>query len=215
MCRHSPSAALWLVSALATLVTPARAFTPAAVSRSSLSTHTRPFTPKIVAAVDEDASPLDGVKTFARVFSKSLSDGRGFKQALTGGLAGEYDRAAADAKITQTIESAPVVMFSWTMSPACKKAKELFALAGISPLVVELNEPWSEGNPIRAELGERTGRTSVPSIWIGGKYVGGCDDGPSEEAPGIVKLAFMGKLQDMVAAAAASAGSASALESGE
>ena len=28
----------------------------------------------------------------------------------------------------------------------------------------------------RAEMTDKTGRTSVPQIWIGETYVGGCDD---------------------------------------
>lgn len=43
---------------------------------------------------------------------------------------------------------------------------------------VELDIDREVGFPIRAELGQRTGRTSVPSIWIGGKFIGGCNDGP-------------------------------------
>ena len=43
---------------------------------------------------------------------------------------------------------------------------------------VELDIDRKKGFPIRAELGKRTGRTSVPSIWIGGQFIGGCNDGP-------------------------------------
>ena len=45
-------------------------------------------------------------------------------------------------------------------------------------LQVELDVDKKTGYPIRAELGKRTGRTSVPSIWIGGRFIGGCNDGP-------------------------------------
>jgi hypothetical protein len=37
----------------------------------------------------------------------------------------------------------------------------------------------------------------------GGNYIGGCDDGPTEEAPGLVPLSFTGKLQPMLYAAGA------------
>jgi glutaredoxin 3 len=140
------------------------------------------------------------VKTFARIFAKGLGPD-GFKQALADAIAGEYDRAAADAEISKKVASAPVVVFSWTRSPASKKAKELLALAKVKPLVVELDQPWSAGNPIRAELGRRTGYTSVPSIWIGGEYCGGCNDGPTADAPGLIALAFTGKLQEKLSSA--------------
>ena len=51
---------------------------------------------------------------------------------------------------------------------------------------------------MRAELGKMNGRSSVPQIYIGGKYVGGFDAGVGEEAPGILDLAFRGTLRGML-----------------
>ena len=101
---------------------------------------------------------------------------------------------AARAEIEASTASAPLVLFTWKSSPACKKALALLELTGVTPKIVALDEPWSKGNPIRAELGRLTKKSSVPSIWIGGEYVGGCDDGPSDAAPGLVPLAFKGQL---------------------
>jgi len=42
--------------------------------------------------------------------------------------------------------------------------------------VVELNEV-ERGYALRAELAELTGRTSVPALYVGGAFVGGCNDG--------------------------------------
>ena len=42
--------------------------------------------------------------------------------------------------------------------------------------VVELNEV-ADGYALRAELAEKTGRTSVPALYVGGQFVGGCNDG--------------------------------------
>jgi len=39
------------------------------------------------------------------------------------------------------------------------------------------------------------GRTSVPAIWIGGEFIGGCNDGPNG---GIVKLNESGELNSML-----------------
>ena len=39
------------------------------------------------------------------------------------------------------------------------------------------------------------GRTSVPAIWIGGDFIGGCNDGPKG---GIAKLDESGDLQTML-----------------
>lgn len=76
-------------------------------------------------------------------------------------------------------------------------------MAGAKPKVIRLDQPWSEGNKKRAALGRLTGKSSVPSVWIAGKYVGGCDDGPSDVAPGLVKLAFSGRLSKMLEVAGA------------
>ena len=42
--------------------------------------------------------------------------------------------------------------------------------------MVELNDV-QDGYAIRAELAARTGRTSVPALYVGGAFVGGCNDG--------------------------------------
>ena len=41
-------------------------------------------------------------------------------------------------------------------------------------------------------LGARTGRTSVPSVWFGGEYVGGLNDG----SPGLNPLEIQGDLDE-------------------
>ncbi|KAJ1424552.1 thioredoxin-like protein, partial [Ochromonadaceae sp. CCMP2298] len=73
------------------------------------------------------------------------------------------------------IKTNPCMVFSQSTCPFCVKAKNLLITElGATVKVVELNLDKELGYPIRAELGKRTGRTSVPSVWIGGKFVGGC-----------------------------------------
>jgi len=57
-----------------------------------------------------------------------------------------------------------------------------------------------EGKQIRAVLAERTRRTSMPNIFIGGQGVGGCNDGP-----GIMTLQKQGELVPMLQKAGAMA----------
>jgi len=151
----------------------------------------------------QESTPLDALQTGVKLFLESRQAGSGFKQAVADSLAGEHDRAAAEAEVTAIASSAPLVVFTWASSPACKKALRYFEFAGVTPKIERLDDPWSEGNPKRAALGRITGKSSVPSIWIGGKYVGGCDDGPSDDAPGIVKMAFEGTLPAALEAAGA------------
>jgi len=46
-------------------------------------------------------------------------------------------------------------------------------------------------------MGDMIGRTSVPAIWIGKKFVGGCNDGPMG---GLMKLDESGDLDPMLKA---------------
>jgi glutaredoxin len=49
----------------------------------------------------------------------------------------------------------------------------------------------------RDELFQLTDSSSVPSIWVKGKYVGGCNDGP-ESWMGIKKILANGKLEELL-----------------
>ena len=54
-----------------------------------------------------------------------------------------------------------------------------------------LSDERDDGNQLRAVLGRRTKRTSVPSIFIDGVYIGGMNDG----SPGLGPLAERSSLQ--------------------
>ncbi|CAJ1955519.1 unnamed protein product [Cylindrotheca closterium] len=85
----------------------------------------------------------------------------------------------------------PVAMFSFTTCPFCRRAKDYLDAQGIPYVSMELDElPGNQGNEIRASLGRKTRRTSVPSIFVRGEYVGGCNDGP-----GLLPLGESGELQ--------------------
>ena len=89
-------------------------------------------------------------------------------------------------------------MFSFSTCPFCKKAKAVLDKAGVKYTAIELNEMGSQGMAIRSELAQRTGRTSMPNIFIGGVGVGGCNDGP-----GIMTLQSNGELIPMLQKAGA------------
>ena len=96
-------------------------------------------------------------------------------------------------------------MYTWESSPSCKKAVEAFEVIGAKPKIVRLDDPWEDGNPVRAMLGRKVGRTSVPFVFVGGNYIGGYDGGleGNSDASGMVDLAFQGKLRDMLTGAGA------------
>lgn len=131
------------------------------------------------------------------------SDTSDFKQVLANVLAGDYDKDAVRDQVEADRSMAPCVMFTWDSSPSCKKAVEAMDATGFDYTIRRLDDPWTEGNPIRAEVGQMVGRTSVPMVFIGGKYVGGYDGGVDNDAPGLVSLAFSGKLKIMLESAGA------------
>ena len=65
-----------------------------------------------------------------------------------------------------------VTLYTTQWCPFCLRAKSLLTSKG-----VEFDEIHVDGNPsLRAEMVAMAGATSVPQIWIGDQYVGGCDE---------------------------------------
>jgi len=160
----------------------------------------------IIGSSNSDSNSfVDTIQTSFQIAKESNSEGYGFKQVLADVLAGnDFDKDAISNTIEETIASAPCVMYTWESSPSCKKAVTAFETIGASAKIVRLDDPWEEGNPIRAVLGRKVERTSVPFIFVDGKYIGGFDGGiDSEDASGMVDLAFQGKLREMLSAAGA------------
>ncbi len=69
--------------------------------------------------------------------------------------------------------SAHVLIYSTAACPYCQAADRLLArkgVTGIERVRVDL-EPGR-----RAEMQQKSGRYTVPQIWIGGRHVGGSDE---------------------------------------
>lgn len=67
---------------------------------------------------------------------------------------------------------AAVTIYTTRYCPYCIAAKRLFDRKG-----VKYDEIAVDGNyALRAEMEQRSGRYTVPQIWIGAHHVGGCDD---------------------------------------
>lgn len=67
---------------------------------------------------------------------------------------------------------ANVEMYSKTTCPYCIRAGELLRRKGVEPVVYLLDA----GGPRRDEMIARSGRMTVPQIFIDGRHIGGCDD---------------------------------------
>jgi glutaredoxin 3 len=68
--------------------------------------------------------------------------------------------------------SVAVTMYMRPTCPFCRRAEKLLVERGCT----ELRKLRTDLEPaLRAEMIERTGATTVPQIFIGDRYIGGCD----------------------------------------
>ncbi len=67
---------------------------------------------------------------------------------------------------------ARVLMYMTAACPFCQSAERLLAAKGaqVDKIRVDLQPE------LRAEMTRKSGRRTVPQIWIGSRHVGGCDD---------------------------------------
>lgn len=82
-----------------------------------------------------------------------------------------------------------ILMYSTAVCPYCVRAEQLLRSKGVTDIEkvrVDLDSTR------RAEMMERTGRRTVPQIFIGDTYVGGCDE--------LYDLEHKGKLNELLTA---------------
>lgn len=65
-----------------------------------------------------------------------------------------------------------VIVYSKSWCPYCVRAKRLLQAKNVSFQEIDV-----EKEPARlAEMMQKSGRRTVPQIWVGDTHVGGCDD---------------------------------------
>ena len=90
--------------------------------------------------------------------------------------------ADAEAFVARAISepTLPVVMFALEWCEFCWSVRRLFAKQGIAYRSVDLDSvEYQEGNrggEIRAALSARTSVNTIPQIFVGGEFVGGCTE---------------------------------------
>jgi glutaredoxin 3 len=65
-----------------------------------------------------------------------------------------------------------VIMYTTAVCPYCQMAKRLLARKGVTPQEIRIDQTLEA----RQVMMERTGRRTVPQIYIGETHVGGFDD---------------------------------------
>lgn len=97
---------------------------------------------------------------------------------------------AADAVVQSAVNGAPVVVFSKTYCPYCKRVKGLFRELGVRPTYYEL-DTRPDGGDIQDALLRHTGIRSVPQVFVAGKFIGGSDDTSAKYQAGELKPLVM------------------------
>jgi glutaredoxin 3 len=83
---------------------------------------------------------------------------------------------------------ARVVMYSTAVCPFCVRAERLLVSKGVA----DIEKVRVDLDPERRqEMIDKTGRRTVPQIWIGDTHVGGCDE--------LYALDRAGKLEPLLA----------------
>jgi glutaredoxin 3 len=75
---------------------------------------------------------------------------------------------------------AAVTLYFKSWCPYCVRARGLLARKGATVDAIDIEARPDQ----RAVMIERSGRTTVPQIFIGGRHVGGCDDLHALDAAG-------------------------------
>lgn len=104
---------------------------------------------------------------------------------------GSYDEAEVQTEISQTIRSAPVVIYTYGLSPFSTEALAVLESTGCKFENIQLGAEWfalgAKGSATRVELRKMYGQGSLPHIFIGGKWVGGLRTGADGGLAGLVE----------------------------
>jgi len=114
--------------------------------------------------------------------------------------AGPHDTARVERELDALLAEHAVVVFSFSVCPWCFKAKQLLTDAGIQYEVVEVDLlEGMEGPYMQNCLARRTGRTSMPNVFVKGQSIGGCMDGEPTRFPGLRVMLEDGQLEHLLA----------------
>ena len=111
-----------------------------------------------------------------------------------GSIQSKSESSSCENNVKTTIaNSTPIVVFSSPSCGYCTKAVSLIKEAGYSSQMTVINATSEQ----RIALRSLTGISSVPSIWLRGVYIGGCNDG-AEQWHGLIPLLRKGSFQKIL-----------------
>merc|ERR1719159_1958110 len=104
---------------------------------------------------------------------------------------GSYDEAAVQEEIAAEVASAPVVVYTYGLSPFSTEALAVLESTGAEVRNLELGAEWFALGPLgsakRVELKKLYGQGSLPHVFIGGEWVGGLATGADGGLAGLVE----------------------------
>jgi len=104
---------------------------------------------------------------------------------------GSYDAEAVQAEIAAEVASAPVVVYTYGLSPFSTEALAVLESTGAEVRNLELGAEWFALGPLgsakRVELKKLYGQGSLPHVFIGGEWVGGLATGADGGLAGLVE----------------------------
>eukprot|EP00040_Diaphanoeca_grandis_P030427 m.179806 g.179806 ORF g.179806 m.179806 type:complete len:1009 (+) comp31989_c3_seq5:109-3135(+) len=143
------------------------------------------ITPTIVAVTENVGRPSEPEQVNVRQVTSSATYS---KVTMVKDLS-RYEGADFGSKIMQMTREHPVVIFSKSHCPFCIEVKKTFAVLNVPVHVLEVNQT-KDGPEIQKTLKKLTHQSTVPSVYIETKHVGGCDD--------VKKLQNNGKLDSLI-----------------
>jgi len=98
---------------------------------------------------------------------------------------------ALQPEVESIIQNNPIVIFSKSYCPYCKRAKGLIEKEGFQYLAIELDQR-PDGQRIQELLQQMTGQRTVPSVWVHGKFIGGSDTVANLQSTGELRALLAG-----------------------
>ena len=99
--------------------------------------------------------------------------------------------SVAEQDVRTIIASNQVVIFADLTCGYCQSAQGILRQIGIKFTTIY-------ATPIQRQvLYEISGMKTVPNIWISGRFIGGCSDGP-ESWMGLTKISASGKIKELL-----------------
>ena len=147
-----------------------------------------------------------GIASMGMGLIKPLFKAEAKLQATVLSLGSEDVREQARAQIETDKSYAPVVVYTYGLSPFSVECKAFLDKVGCKYEAIELGPEWfllgPKASAMRAELAATTGQSSLPHVFIAGQSVGGLYSA-NDVGEGLSALQKSGELEKMLKAAGA------------